>query len=175
MASNIGKYIVGSRTKHSVGTVTSFLPIRTVTNGAKVTETGGVYNFAMVELAYVDGVPTVKYATALATAANVFLTVTPENVLESYGEKICDFFNDKDELATVAYLEKGLTFETSRFTSPTTAAVGDFAIWDATTKAFIVKAIPEVTDIKVFQIQSIEADEKYNIDNLTLVELVVIR
>lgn len=176
MASNIKAFISGTRTAHTVGQVTGFTPIRTLINGAKVTETGGVDNFCLVEMAYVGGVPTVKYATAAtATATNVFITVTPEDVLESYGEKLSDFYNGEGELATIAYPEVGFSFETSNFTAPADASVGDFAIWDATTKKFVVKATPEVTDIKVFQIASIESDEKYSIDATTLVELVVIR
>lgn len=175
MASNIKAFISGTRTAHTVGQVTSFTPFRTFINGAKVTETGGVDNFCLVEMTYVDGVPTVKYATATATATNVFITVTPENVLESYGEKLSDFYNGKDELASIAYPEVGFSFETSNFTAPADANKGDFVIWDAATKKYVVKATPEVTDIKVFQIIGIESDEKYSIDEATLVELVVVR
>lgn len=175
MASNMRDFIKGSRTKHAVGTVTDFPSIRTFTNGATVTEDGGVDNYCLVEMNYVDGVPTIKYATALAAAENVFLTVTPESVFEEYNEKLCDFYNAKGDLATIAYLPAGFKFETSNVDEVTSAQVGNYVIWDAAKKAFAVKATPETADIKVFQIQSIESDERYSIDEMTLVELVVIR
>ena len=190
MASNIGAYIKNARTKHTVGTVTGFQNFRTFTNGAKVSETNGVDNFCLVEMVYVDGIPTVKYATSSATAENTFLTVTPEAVLESYGEKLCDFYNGKDELANIAYLPKGFTFETSNCAASTGVAleVGKFVVWDATNKKFVTKAKSsgsgesttysnalETTDVKGFQIIGIEDDERYNIDGLTLIELAVVR
>lgn len=175
MASNIKAYLKGTRTKHAVGTVTGFHAPITITNGATVTEEGGVDNFCLVEMAYVDGEPTVKYATALAKAENVFLTITPETVLESYGENICDFYNDKGEKATCAYLPAGFTFETSNVDAVESLTVGKFVVWDADSKKFKSKESLAPEDIKVFQVQSIETDERYNIDGLTLVELAVIR
>lgn len=163
------------RTKHAVGNITSYNAPELFMNGATVTEVGGVDNYTMVELAYVEGEPTVKYATAGATATNVFLVATPEVVLDkTYGEKLCDFFNAKGELATLVFFKKGLSFETSAI-DVATVTTGDFVKWDATTKKFVKAASLEGTEIVAFQVTSKEVDERYLIDDMAVVELTVIK
>lgn len=184
MASNIKNYMKGKRTVHSVGSVTSYNPPTLFHNGATVVEDEGVDNFCLVELGFnsTSNEPEVRYATASATATNVYVTVTPESVLEEYGEKLSDFYNEKGELATIAYLPSGFTFETSNVTAVDELKVGAFVVWDSATMAFAKKAnstdgsnVPEDKDIKVFQVIGIETAEKYTIDGMTLVELVVVR
>ena len=176
MASNERDYIMGARTKHQVGGVTSWRAPQLFINGALVKETGGIDNYTMVELFYEDNVAKVKYATASATAENVFLVTTPEVVLtKSFSEKLCDFYNANGELATIAYFEKGMSFETSAVDGLASIAVGDYCVWDATKKKFAKKATPATTDIKVFQVTSKETDERYLIDDMSVLELTVVR
>lgn len=184
MASNIKSCIKGNRTVHTVGTVTSYNPPTLLHNGAMVIEEGGVDNFCLVELSFnsTTNEPEIRYATANADATNVYVTVTPESVLKEYGETLSDFYNGRGELATVAYLPSGFTFETSNVTAANELQKGTFVVWDVATKAFVKKInnndssnVPEDTDIKVFQVVGIETAEKYTIDGMTLVELVVVR
>lgn len=175
MASNIKNFLKGNRTKHTVGSWTSFIAPVTFTNGAIVAEEGGVDNFCLVEMSYNDGIAEIKYATTSATKDNVFLTMSHEDVLDEYGEYLCDFYNEKGERAVIAYLPTGRTFDTSNYTDAENAKKGDFVVWDAATKKFIKKAVPEASDVKVFQVIDVETDEKYSIDNTILVNLVVVR
>lgn len=174
MASNIKQFLTGGRTKHAVGNITSWNAPKLFTNGAIVTEVGGVDNYTMVEMTYVAGVPTVKYATADAKSTNIFLVATPEEVLDkTFGEQLSDFFNAKDEPSTLVYLETGLSFETSAI-DVSTVTEGDFVIWDDATKKFIKKAALDGAEIKAFQVTSKEIDERYLIDGSSVAELTVI-
>ena len=137
MASNMKEFLKNGRTKHTVGNITSWNAPKLFINGATVTEVGGVDNYTLGEVAYVEGEATVKYATAGAKATNLFLVATPEEVLDkTHGEKLCDFFNAKDDKATLIYLERGLSFETSAI-DVSTVVEGDAVVWDASTKKFI--------------------------------------
>jgi len=175
MGSNLKFFLNKNRTKHSVGNVTTSLPIRTFINGAKVVEDEGVDNYSLVELNYVNGVPEVKYATSSATAENVFLTVTPVQVLEQFGEYISDFYNTKGDLANIAYLPQGFSFQTSNMADVENVEVGNYVVWDTTDNTFVVKATPTSTDVKVFQVRETESEENFVINGLTLVELIVVR
>lgn len=175
MASNIKEFLKNGRKQHTVGNITSWNAPKLFNNGAVVTEDGGVDNYTLVELAYVEGQATVKYATAGAKAHNVFLVVTPEEVLDKvYGEQLADFYNAKGDPATLVYPEVGLSFETSAI-AVETVAEGDFVVWDDTTKKFIKKASLDDTEIKAFQVLSKEVDERYLIDGLSVVELAIIK
>ena len=176
MASNMKAFLKGSRTIHTVGTVTSFRQPQTLTNGAEVTEVGGVDVFRLVELAYdANGKATVKYATASAKAGNVFLTVTPQNVLESFGEMRSDFYIDKGEMATCAIPEIGLTFQTSAIDA-TGLKGGEYVTWDDATKKFKkLAAAPAGTECILLQVIDVEAEESYTLDAQTLVELRVVK
>lgn len=171
MASNMKAFLKGSRAIHTVGTVTSFRQPQTLTDGAAVKEVGGVDVFRLVEIAYVDGKATCKYATASAKEGNIFLVVNPQDVLESMGEQRSDFFVAEGEMANCAYLEKGMTFQTSAIEG---ATVGAVVVWDAAKKLFVAKA-PADTDVHVFQVQDIETEESYTIDGQKLVELRVVK
>lgn len=171
MASNLKAFLKGNRTKHVVGNISSFRQPQTITNGAVATEDVDV--FTLVELGVsANKELTCKYATGAATLGNIFLHVTPQNVLESFGEQRSDFYVANGEKANLAYLEKGLTFFTSAITG--TPAVGALVVWDATAKKFSVKA-PAETDVHVFQIQDLESEEGYTIDGATIVELRVVK
>lgn len=175
MASNVKEFLKNGRVKHAVGNITSWNAPKLFTNGAVVTEVGGVDNYTLVELAYVEGQATVKYATAGAKALNVFLVATPEEVLsKDYNEQLADFFNAKGDYATLIYPEVGLTFETSAI-AVETVNEGDFVVWDATTKKFIKNASLAGTEIKVFQVISKEVDERYLIDGSSVVELAIVK
>lgn len=172
MSSNMKAFLKGTRTAHTVGLLTGFLAPRLFPNGATVAETGGVDVFRLVELVYdADGNATCKYATAAAKKGNVFLHVTPQNVLESYGELRSDFYVAKDEMANLAVIENGMLFQTSAVKSEATVKKGAFVIWSATNKQFEVKATPAAGDGYVFQITDIEDEESYTIDAAKLVEL----
>ena len=181
MASNLKKVLTNTRTKHTVGNVTSYNAIVNVIDGAKVVEENGVDNYCLVEMSYssTSKERECKYATASATTENVFITVTPETVLDKFGEKMCDFYNAEGELATLAYAKPGFAFQTSNVapasgSESTAINVGDYVKWDVTTKKFVV-CTPATSDIKIWQIRDIEDSERYSIDSMTLYELVTIR
>lgn len=177
MSSNMKAFLQGTRTAHTVGLLSGFQTPVLFPNGATVTEENGVDVFRFVELAYdADGNATCKYSTASATQGNIYLHVTPQNVLESYGEKRSDYYAAQGEMANLAVIQVGVTmFQTSAVKAGTDVKKGALVIWNPTTKQFEVKATPATGDGYVLQITDVESEESYTIDNQTLVELRVIK
>lgn len=160
---------------HGIAYSNQFTPYRTVLNGV-VCDTD-LDNGQLVEVYYKDGEAHAKAASAETTALNVAVLMTQPEVLEIHGEQLVDFYNGKDERAVAAYLDGHFRYTVTKVKQAdlATLAVGDFMVYNVTTKEYEKKATPVEADIKVFQVKEIEADERYSIDGLTTVEIEVIR
>ena len=117
--------------KHTVGNLNSW-KIRTLNHGAKVTE--DVDNFHIVELGFDnEGQRTASYLTDVTKKG--YLIATPER--RYMDEPMDSFFNSKDDMARIVYLDEGIRFETSAFDNENVAN-GNFAHYDPKTKSFII-------------------------------------
>lgn len=181
MASELKKFYTGTRTAHTVGNVTGWQQPVTIKNGVKVSQDGDVDNFRLVKRSFntTKGEFEIKYASANTPADKLFLTITPETVLD--GEYVSDFYNAKGELATVAELPVGFTFQTSAVEEATGAGKVDLKVGalviPAANGTFITPntASPATNANKVFEVIDIEEDERYSIDGATLYELRVVK
>lgn len=184
MASNIKDFLRGKRDKHTVGQINSY-NFDTVINGAVCDE--DIDNFVLGEIEYKKGTNEsgveekeayVKYATSAVKAYNAVLLVTPEVRLNTgdYQELLCDFYNGKGERATCAILNKNFTFETSAFDASgvnETVEVGQYAIWDDSTKKFKLHSTHQGAEINFVVTDYIE-DVNYTIDDEPMVQLTVL-
>lgn len=164
---SMGKDALTVKGTHTVGQVNSW-NMETFINGAIVEDKDGVDNFRLVELYFnEDEEACVRYATAATSATSMFVTVTPEERLE--GEQLNAFYNGQGEMAAIAYLSQGFTFETSAIVAEG-LKIGDTVIPGADGK---FEAGTEAE--KVFQVTDIELDAMYSIDSQELVQLTVIK
>ncbi len=136
--------------EHNVGSISS-IQVKTLANGARVDDsvTTGIDNWTLVELAgfNTEGERLCKPLSA-GTVEIAYLVATPEQ--RFLGEDIAHFYNDVGEFARLVVLEPTYTrFECSNYNATgvdDTAAVGQIAYFDTTTKKFVLLANTATSD-----------------------------
>lgn len=146
--------------KRTCGNINSW-KIRTLNHGAKVTE--DIDNFHIVELGFdAEGQRTASHLTDVTKKG--YLIATPER--RYMDEPMDSFFNAKDDLARIIYLDEGVRFETSAFNNDNVEN-GNLAHYDPATKSFIIhdgtnEDFTEATD--KFLVVGSEDDVDYRFD-----------